>query len=359
MADRLAEYRRKRDATRTPEPVPVAEPEPEPEPGTGTAFVIHQHHARRLHWDLRLEHDGVLASWAIPRGIPRDPARNHLAVHTEDHPMEYLDFHGEIPAGEYGAGRMTVYDQGTYTAEKWRDNEVIVVLRGNRTTGRYALFQTAGKDWMIHRMDPVEPGWTPMPEHIAPMLPTNARTMSADDAAYGYELSWDGVRAVAYVSGGRLRLMSAEDRDITAAYRELGGLAESLAPTECVLDGEIVAFDAGGRISPSALRRRATESGSRQAQSQISVQYLAFDLLWLDGASTVDLPYAQRRASLDSLGIGGAHWQAPPYFTGAGRHAMDASRGYGLQAVVAKRLDAPYQPGRRTRAWQRIANDAG
>ena len=128
MADRLTEYRRKRDATKTPEPVPAGAPEP----GRGDSFVIQQHHARSLHWDLRLERDGVLVSWAVPRGLPRDPARNHLAVHTEDHPIEYLDFSGEIPAGEYGGGRMTIYDRGTYVTEKWRDREVIVVLSGDR-----------------------------------------------------------------------------------------------------------------------------------------------------------------------------------------------------------------------------------
>src|SRR2546430_4917499 len=126
VADRLKTYRGKRRAEKTPEPSGKGRQEK----GKASRFVIQQHHARRLHWDLRLERDGVLVSWAVPRGIPRDPGRNHLAVHTEDHPLEYLDFHGEIPAGEYGGGRMTVYDRGTYQTEKWRDDEVIVVLHG-------------------------------------------------------------------------------------------------------------------------------------------------------------------------------------------------------------------------------------
>src|SRR3954471_19523002 len=137
MADRLDEYRRKRDAARTPEPVPDG---PLPT-GDNDTFVIQQHHATSLHWDLRLERDGVLVSWAVPRGVPRDPKRNHLAVHTEDHPLEYADFHGEIPAGEYGGGRMTIYDRGRYETEKWRDDEVMVVLHGTRVRGRYVLFQ--------------------------------------------------------------------------------------------------------------------------------------------------------------------------------------------------------------------------
>src|SRR6266516_824298 len=147
MADRLTEYRRKRDPGRTPEPVPEHPPEAAPataeaaptrgrRQGHGDTYVIQQHHARRLHWDLRLERDGVLVSWALPRGLPRDPARNHLAVHTEDHPMEYADFAGEIPAGEYGAGRMVIYDRGRYSTEKWRSDEVIVVLHGDRSAGR-------------------------------------------------------------------------------------------------------------------------------------------------------------------------------------------------------------------------------
>ncbi len=116
--------------------------------------MIQEHHASSLHWDLRLEHEGVLASWALPKGVPIHPDENRLAVRTEDHPLEYLEFHGEIPAGSYGAGTMEIWDSGTYEAEKFRDNEVMVVLHGERVQGRYVLFPTRGKDWMIHRMDP-------------------------------------------------------------------------------------------------------------------------------------------------------------------------------------------------------------
>jgi bifunctional non-homologous end joining protein LigD len=341
VGDRLDEYRRKRDARRTPEPVPRKAPAG----GRGERFVIQQHHARRLHWDLRLERDGVLVSWAVPRGLPRDSARNHLAVHTEDHPLEYLDFHGVIPAGEYGGGKMTIFDQGTYVAEKWRDDEVIVVLRGERVSGRYVLFQTRGKDWMIRRMDPPEAGWTTMPDLIRPMQPVHAARLPADDTEWAYEMRWDGVRAVAYVSGGRLRLMSADDEDITAAYPQLRAMAEEMAPTEAVLDGEIVAFDAAG-----GLRGAAPASGARAA----TVQYLISDLLWLEGTSTVDLAYEQRRELLDGLDLSGGQWLTPPHFVGGGRYALDASREQGLPGVLAKRLDSPYLPGRRTRRWLSI-----
>src|SRR6476620_3715635 len=154
MGDRLDSYRDKRDFGQTAEPRGASEAGSEAAPQP--RFVVQEHHARALHWDLRLEHDGVLASWAVPKGIPPDPARNHLAVRTEDHPLEYLEFHGEIPAGEYGAGTMRIWDRGTYELHKFRDEEVMVTLHGERVQGRYVLFRTKGKDWMIHRMDPPE-----------------------------------------------------------------------------------------------------------------------------------------------------------------------------------------------------------
>src|ERR1043165_6505461 len=138
MSDRLDEYRRKRDARRTPEPVPPGRPKP----ASDNRFVIQQHHARSLHWDVRLERDGVLVSFAVPRGLPRDQARNNLAKHTEDHPLEYLDFAGELPAGEAGGGRMSIFYRGTCETGKWRPDEISVTFHGDRTTGRYVFFQT-------------------------------------------------------------------------------------------------------------------------------------------------------------------------------------------------------------------------
>jgi len=344
MPDRLAEYRRKRDPARTPEPVPASSPEV----GHGDTYVIQQHHARRLHWDLRLERDGVLVSWALPRGLPKDPARNHLAVHTEDHPMEYADFSGEIPAGEYGAGRMTIFDRGTYTTEKWRDREVIVVLHGARSAGRYVLFRTRGDDWMIHRMDGPPPGWTPLPEQVAPMLPTRAARLPADDEAFGYELEWPGVRALAAISGGRVELR-VDGRDAIDGYPELRALGEVLAPTECLLDGVVVGFTPEGTVEPP--RERVP---GRRTTNRPSVQYLASDLLWLDGVSTVDEPYARRRELLAALDLTGPSWQTPPHFTGGGRFAREAAREQGVPGILAKRLASAYRAGRRTRDWLRI-----
>jgi bifunctional non-homologous end joining protein LigD len=353
MTDRLQDYRRKRDAQRTPEPVPAEHPAE-----TGRRrFVIQQHHARSLHWDVRLERDGVLVSFAVPRGLPRDRARNNLAKHTEDHPLEYLGFHGEIPAGEYGGGRMTIHDQGTYETDKWRDDEIGVTFHGERTSGRYIFFQTGGTDWMVRRMDPPEPGWEQMPDTVEPMLATAAADLPGDDGDWGYEMGWGGRRVIAYVSGGRVRLLDADGDDVTSWYPELRAMGPALAPIEAVLDGEIVAFD-GTRPDAALLERRKAPKDSaaaRRAAERTPVQFLAYDLLWLEGHSTVELVrYAERRELLDGLSVAGANWQTPPYFAGGGEFAREAAGTQGLTGIVAKRLDSPYLPGRRSRLWRTI-----
>src|SRR5215203_6988688 len=151
---KLSEYELKRSFDKTPEP----RGSKRKKGVQANRFVIQEHHARRLHWDLRLEHDGTLVSFALPKGVPQDPKDNRLAVRTEDHPLEYLDFEGDIPKGEYGAGTMTIWDRGTYEELKWEPRKIEVRLHGERVEGRYALFpigkDAQSKDWMIHRMDP-------------------------------------------------------------------------------------------------------------------------------------------------------------------------------------------------------------
>ncbi len=167
MPAKLGNYKAKRDFKRTPEPKGRAR-----KSTAAGRFVVQEHDATRLHWDLRLERDGVLASWAVPNGIPQTPKENRLAVHVEDHPLDYIDFEGEIPEGNYGAGTVRIWDTGTYEAEKWEPKKIIVTFHGERLQGKYALFQTrSAKDWMIHRMDPpADPEREPMPERVVPML---------------------------------------------------------------------------------------------------------------------------------------------------------------------------------------------
>ncbi len=357
--DRLASFRAKRDFTLTPEPAGAEEAA-----GTGAPrFVIHEHSARRLHWDLRLERDGVLVSWALPRGLPQEPKVNHIAPHTEDHPLEYLDFEGEIPVGSYGAGTMSIWDRGTYECLKWEPRKVEVALHGQRLDARYALFAIgegdAPKDWMIHRMDAAEdPGREPMPQRIAPML-ARAGALPDRDEGWSYEIKWDGVRAIAYSEPGRWRLQSRNLNDITASYPELGRLGRALSAHHAVLDGEIVAFDAEGRPSFAALQSRmhvsAPARGRRLAQST-PVTYIVFDLLWLDGHSLMGCALGERRAALAGLGLDGEYWRTSVEIQGTGREILAASRAQRLEGIVAKRRDGTYEPGRRTGAWVKIKN---
>jgi len=354
MADGLDAYRAKRAFQDTPEPAgdPGA-------PESGQRFVVQEHSARAMHWDLRLEHDGTLASWAIPKGIPADPKRNNLAVRTEDHPLEYLDFHGEIPAGNYGAGTMRIFDRGTFELHKWRDKEVMVTFHGERVRGKYVLFKTGDKNWMIHRMDPPEdPDREPLPEKIAPML-ARIGPLPRDDATWAFEIKWDGVRAIGYAEGGRLRLESRNGNNITPRYPELRELGRALGTREAVLDGEVVSLDSDGRPSFQRLQKRmhlTSESQVRRLAQTEPVVYMIFDLLWFDGRSLMAETYEERRAKLAELGLSGPAWQAPSHHVGDGEAMLAASRAQGLEGIVAKRLDCPYVPGRRSQGWVKVKN---
>jgi bifunctional non-homologous end joining protein LigD len=362
---KLSEYEKKRSFDKTPEPRgSKGKRRSKPaKKAKATRFVIQEHHARRLHWDLRLEHNGTLVSFALPRGVPQDPKQNRLAVHTEDHPLEYLEFEGDIPKGEYGAGKMRIWDRGTYEAEKFRDDEVIAVFHGERTQGKYALFQTDGDNWMIHRMDPpADPGREPMPERLRPMAAMLATALPHDDESWAYEIKWDGIRALAYCETGRLRLESRTLRDITSTYPELRALAAELGSTDAVLDGEIVAFDDEGRPSFERLQGRmnlASESAVRRRMGDCPVSYLLFDVLYLEGRVLMDLPYTERRERLEGLGLEGPSWQTPSYHRGDGESLLELTRERGLEGLVAKRLDSRYLPGRRTRAWMKVKNLMG
>ena len=354
MAKRLEDYRTKRDFGKT------AEPRGGGDTGaTEGRFVVQEHNARNLHWDLRLEHDGVLVSWALPRGIPEHPDENRLAVHTEDHPLEYLEFAGEIPKGEYGAGTMEVWDSGTYDAEKFRDNEVIATFQGERFKGRYALFATRGKDWLIHRMDPPEdPSYEPMPDRIEPML-ARSGGLPRDEAKWGFEVKWDGIRTVAFADHGHITLQGRNFTDFTPRYPEVRELARELGARRLILDGEIVAFDSEGRPSFERLQSRmhlASDSAVRRRVKDTPVTYVIFDVLYLDGHSTFPLAYEQRREVLEALELEGPAWRAPAYHRGEGKALLVATRELGIEGVVAKRLDSTYLPGQRNSSWVKVKN---
>jgi DNA ligase D-like protein (predicted ligase)/DNA ligase D-like protein (predicted polymerase)/DNA ligase D-like protein (predicted 3'-phosphoesterase) len=339
VEDRLTTYRSMRDASKTPEPVP----KDIPSTGNDDRFVIQEHHARRLHYDLRLERDGVLVSWAVPKNLPDTPSVNHLAVHTEDHPLEYLTFHGTIPKGEYGAGKMIIWDAGTYETEKFDDHEVIITLHGEKIDGRYALIQTNGDQWLAHRM---KEQTQPQIGDLAPMLATEGSVANLKASQYAFEAKWDGYRLLVDADHGRLQLRSRSGRDVTREYPQLRALAADLADHHVVLDGEAVALDESGVPSFGEMQNRARST---------RVEFWAFDLLRLDGRWLLRARYRDRRRLLEALAAGGG-LIVPELLPGDGAEALDYSRKRRWEGVVAKRWDSTYQPGRRSSSWIKDKN---
>jgi bifunctional non-homologous end joining protein LigD len=337
VEDRLTDYRSMRDSSKTPEPVPSAKPPA----AQGNRFVIQEHHARRLHYDFRLEHDGVLVSWAVPKNLPDTPSVNHLAVRTEDHPLEYATFEGTIPKGEYGAGKVVIWDSGSYEAEKFRDDEVIVTLSGKRITGRYALIQTNGDQWLAHRMKDQQ-----SPADLAPMLATHGSVQKLTATQYAFEGKWDGYRLLVEADHGTLRLRFRSGRDVTREYPQLAALGAELADHHVVLDGEIVALDESGVPSFAEMQNRVRAT---------RIEFWAFDLLYIDGRSLLRATYRDRRRLLETLAEGGGII-VRDLLPGEGAEALGYSRQHRWEGVVAKKWDSTYQPGRRSASWIKDKN---
>ncbi len=354
----LKTYRAKRNAAKTPEPMGGRTPGRRRD--DRPVFVIQEHHARALHWDFRLEHEGVLVSWALPKGVPEDPKSNHLAVHTEDHPLDYGSFEGDIPAGEYGGGQVKIWDHGHFEVEKWRPDEVMVVLHGSKVNGRYVLFPTGGKNWMIHRMDPAPEGFYPLPEKVRPMLATLGTLPDDDDEGWAFEIKWDGVRAISFVEGGRIRMMSRNDKDLTPSFPEFRELGEFLGSRPCVLDGEIVVLGENGTPDFGRLQHRlhlASANAVKRQSAESPASYVLFDVLHLDGHPLFALSYDERRARLEGLGLSGASFATADSFRHVkGSDILRATEESGLEGVVAKKRGSPYLEGKRSDAWIKIKN---
>ena len=299
----------KRDFAATPEPEGVVGAEDE------ARFVIQEHHATALHWDHRLERDGVLVSWAVPKGTPPDPRVNHLAVHTEDHPIEYLDFDGEIPEGNYGAGWMRIWDRGTYETEKWSEREAIVVLHGARVSGRYALFQT--------RRQPVDDpphgsarGSDPraLPDVFAPQAVKPA-AKTPDEDGWVYEPAFGGVRANVAIEGGRVAWAVDEDgAKLESAFPELGRMAEMQDITQMVIEVEIAILGADGRPDPDLVAARRQKGMTRAKALKLlersPATVVACDLVWFEGHGLLPLAFTDRRGALERLALKGPWWTA-------------------------------------------------
>jgi bifunctional non-homologous end joining protein LigD len=344
MSKKLSEYERKRDRKQTPEPFG---------PGRGRkpkapTFVVQRHDARRLHYDFRLERDGVLASWAVPKGVPLEPGEQHLAVHVEDHPLEYGSFEGEIPKGNYGAGTVEIWDRGTYELlEEKRDGGLTVRLHGERLQGTWALVPAhlSGDEnnWLILRKRDEGAGATAGPRRVyRPMLATLTEELPRGEG-WEFEPKWDGYRTLAYVRGGEARLVSRNGNDLTQRFAPVAKeLVNALRTPDAVVDGEVVALDEDGRASFSAMQQGSTR-----------LAYEVFDVLEADGEPLVDLTLAERRARLEKLLARSPVVQLSGSFED-GEALLEAAREQGLEGVMAKRPASRYCEGRRTRDWLKI-----
>jgi bifunctional non-homologous end joining protein LigD len=338
---RLREYEAKRRKGATPEPFGGRER------GGRPIFVVQRHDARRLHYDFRLERGGALASWAVPKGIPLEPGQRHLAVHVEDHPLDYGSFEGEIPAGEYGAGSVEIWDRGTYElVEEKPDGGLTVRLDGERLQGLWTLVPARldgdEKNWLLLRKGDAVRARKPRRDY-SPMLATLAASVPRGEG-WDYEVKWDGYRALAYVVAGEVTLKSRRGNDLTERFREVArALERSVRTPDCVLDGEVCALDDQGRSSFSVMQ-----------QGSGPLVYYVFDVLEVDGEPAIELPLGERRKKLAGLIAGGQDAIRVSETFDDGPALYAAAKAQGLEGIVAKRTDSRYQPGRRTRDWLKV-----
>jgi len=340
VSKKLSEYERKRNRKQTPEPFGGRKRGKEP------IFVVQRHDARRLHYDFRLERDGVLASWAVPKGVPLEPGEQHLAVHVEDHPLEYGSFEGEIPQGNYGAGTVEIWDRGTYELlEEKRDGGLTVRLHGKRLEGTWALVPAhlsgEEKNWLILRKREDGAAAGPLRTY-RPMLATLTEELPRGEG-WEFEPKWDGYRALGYVRGGEATLVSRNGNDLTQRFASVAKeLPKALRTPDAVVDGEVVALDVHGKSSFSAMQQGSTH-----------LAYEVFDVLEEDGESLVDLPLTERRARLEKLLARNPVVQLSGSFTD-GDALFEAAEEQGLEGVMIKRTSSRYGEGKRSRDWLKI-----
>jgi bifunctional non-homologous end joining protein LigD len=347
---KLAEYLRKRDFEGTPEPAPG------PADGRGNSFVIQKHRATRLHYDVRLERDGAMPSWAVPRGLPIRPRDKRLAVRTEDHPLEYASFEGTIPKGHYGAGEVRIFDDGSYEPIEWTDTKVSFRLNGRRYPGLEFHFVKTRTDWLAILASNQRAPLIAPPPTVQPMLAEGGHE-AFDDPAWRFEPKFDGIRSIVTLETDATTLVSRTGRDQTANYPELRAVHELVNQVDAVLDGEIVAFDDAGHNSFEALQQRMNISSEREIKriaEQIPVSLVVFDLLFLDGRDLMASPLEERRELLELVVEEDERMRITPYVDGEGRAFTRAAREQRLEGVMAKRLGSRYRAGRRSPDWRKI-----
>lgn len=344
----LAAYQKKRDFDVTSEPGPLLGKE------DMARFTIHRHHATNLHYDLRLEQEGVLKSWALPRGLPHQPGVKRLAVEVEEHPIKYLTWEGVIPKGEYGAGPMWVYATGRYSVTKEKKTGFYFRLHSEQLNADYRMHRTQGKQWLLERVHEPDRDWLGGP--IPPLLCEKVDGVPIGDD-YLYEVKWDGIRAVFTVIEQEVRIWSRNGNEITDQFPEFD--ASGLNITTGVLDGEIVVLDEEGRPEFGRVIKRLHSRGegpiARAAKKHPAVCYL-FDCLYLDGRPVVRDPLEKRRAWLEDLIRPDTAFRFSQSVED-GELLFKAAKQQGLEGVVAKRKESTYAPGRRAGTWLKIKSE--
>jgi bifunctional non-homologous end joining protein LigD len=400
----LKEYARKRTFTQTPEPAP----EPPKAAPAGNFYCVQRHHATRLHYDFRLEVNGALVSWAVPKGPTLSPAEKRLAMQVEDHPLDYGNFEGTIPAGNYGAGSVMLWDRGAFEtlgdlpAQAQLDRgDFKFRLHGEKLKGEFAIVRMKnrgkGNEWLLLKkkdmfadpdydleqhdrsvltgrtqeeiargMAPVEPAAgskrsypkgavkAPMPENITPMKGTLATSPPRGDG-WLYEIKWDGVRAICRIGNGAVRMVSRSGKSCERQYPELSVLPHFVDAREAVLDGEICVLDERGRPRFNLIQNRIMVSDPASiaalARSKPATLFL-FDLLYLDGHDLRAVPLAERKKLLMSVVKPGGVIRISASFE-EGEHLLEAAREQELEGIIAKRADSRYE-ARRSNTWLKI-----
>jgi bifunctional non-homologous end joining protein LigD len=343
----LEDYSSKREFSATPEPPPAEIA------GTGNAFVVHRHHATRVHYDLRLEKNGVLKSWAVPKGLPPRPGIKRLAVSVEDHPLEYATFEGAIPKGEYGGGMMWRFAHGRYAITKQKEDGFYFRLQSPQLTAEYRIYNTKDNQWLLERVDPPQIDWLRDP--IEPMLARPA-AKPPDSPDFFYEVKWDGIRALISLDEGEIRIHGRRGLDVTRQFPELVIPEQAFRATSGLFDGEVVCLDPQGKpdFANVIQRMQQTKEGAieRGRISRPAVCYL-FDCLYLDGRPIVNEPLARRREWLaDAIRNGTPYRLSEAMDDGAA--LFEAVRNLGLEGVMAKQRTSAYSPGKRAEAWLKI-----
>jgi len=374
---------------------------------TESVFVVQKHAATRLHYDFRLAIDGTLKSWAVPKGPSLNTSDKRLAVQTEDHPLEYGGFEGKIPEGSYGAGTVMVWDRGSFVVEGTLDadhqlkkGDLKFILNGEKLRGSFVLVKLKhsekGNEWLLikhkdasedpaYQIDahdgsvltgrtigeitqelppkrspiPIQPAdlhpvrKSPMPSCIGPMLATLSNRPFSD-SNWLFEIKWDGVRALATISGGALMLRSRNNVDITKRYPELASLTKNLAAREAVVDGEIVALNEQGQSDFELLQQRMhVRAPSEKLIASTPVVYFAFDLLYCDGFDLREAPLLQRKQFLQRLLYPSSTFRYADHQLEQGRELFELARQHGLEGIVAKRIDSIYASDR-SASWLKL-----